>query len=64
MLNLLKNISPTETILIVAIFVILFGGKAATKLGRLGGESLREIKKIKNSFTDAVDDDESQKDKK
>ena len=64
MLNLFKNISTTELILIVIIFTVLFGGKAAMKLGKLGGETLREIKKIKKSVDGAIDDDEPQKNKK
>ena len=64
MFNFLKNISPTEIIIIGLIVVVLFGGKFATKLGKLGGESFKEIKNIKKNFNEAVDDDEPHKDKK
>ena len=63
MFSFLKNIGPTEAILIVLIFVVLFGGKFAIKLGRLGGESFREIKKIKKGLTGITDEkSESRKD--
>jgi len=59
MLGFLKNIGPTEWIVITLIVVILFGAKIATKLGRASGETLREIKKAKKSFIDAVVDSDS-----
>jgi len=63
MFSFLKNIGPTEAILIVLILVVLFGGKFAIKLGRLGGESFREIKKIKEGLTGTTDEkSESRKD--
>lgn len=61
MLNILQNISSTELILIFLIFTILFGGKTAIKLGRLFGETFREIKKVKKSFVDTTDDDKTHK---
>lgn len=57
MLNFIKNIGPTEWIVIALIIVILFGAKIATRLGKASGETLREIKKVKKTFTDAVEDD-------
>jgi len=62
MFSFLKNISPTEAILIVLILVVLFGGKFAIRLGRLGGESFREIKKIKEGLTGTTEKSESRKD--
>ncbi len=64
MLNFMKNISSTELIVIALILLVLFGSKAAIKLGRTGGESFKEIKKIKKSFTEAIEDDEPRKNKK
>lgn len=58
MFNFIKNIGPTELILIALVVVILFGGKIATRLGKASGETLREIKKVKKSFTDAVGGDD------
>lgn len=56
MLNFIKNISPTELVLILIILVVLFGGKVISKLGRTGGETVKEIKKVKKAFTDTVQD--------
>ena len=64
MLNFMKNISSTELIIIALIFIVLFGSKAVTKLGRTGGETFKEMKKIKKSFTEAIEDDEPRKNKK
>lgn len=61
MLDFLKNISPTEWIIIAVIFVALFGTRFVTGLGRTSGETLKEIKKIKKSFTEAISDDDSDK---
>lgn len=58
MFNFIKNIGPTELIIIGLIVVIFFGGKIATRLGKASGETFREIKKVKESFTDAVGEDE------
>ncbi|KKS98819.1 MAG: Sec-independent protein translocase protein TatA [Candidatus Woesebacteria bacterium GW2011_GWB1_43_14] len=54
MLNFVKNIGPTELIVLLAIVVILFGRKIAVGLGRSTGQSLKEIKKIKNELTGAA----------
>lgn len=57
MFDFVKNISTTELIILVLILVILFGAKAAVGLGRTSGETVKEIKKIKNEFTNALGDD-------
>jgi TatA/E family protein of Tat protein translocase len=57
MLNFIKNIGPTELIIIAIILVILFGSKVVAKLGRTSGETFREIKNIKKEFTEAIQDD-------
>lgn len=64
MINFIKNISPTELIILAAILLVLFGAKAFTSLGKTAGESLKEVKNIKRSFNDAVEDKEPEKDKK
>jgi Sec-independent protein translocase protein TatA len=64
MLGFLKNISPTEIVIVVFIFVVLFGGKAATKLGKLGGETFREMKNIKKSVSEVGEAVDSSKPKK
>lgn len=59
MFDFIKNISPTEIIIIVLILVVLFGGKAiAGRLARTSGETVKEIKKIKKEFTNALEDEE------
>ncbi len=58
MFGFLKNIGPTELIIVALIVVIFFGAKIAAKLGKAGGETFREIKNVKKSFTEAVGDDE------
>lgn len=60
-LNFIKNIGPTEWVVIAVIFVIIFGGKIAAKLGRTSGETLREIKNIKKSFNEAISEDDKDK---
>lgn len=62
MFNFIKNIGPTEWIIIALIVVIFFGGKIATRLGKASGETFREIKKVKKTFTEAVSDDEKKPD--
>jgi len=63
MFDFLKNISPTEITILAAILIVLFGSKVFISLGKTGGETLKEIKKIKKSFTEAIEDDESNKNK-
>lgn len=60
MINFIKNISPVEWLVILLILVILFGRKVLTSLGKAGGETVKELKNVKRSFTDAVEgkDDE------
>lgn len=63
MLDFIKNISPTELIIIGLIITILFGSKVLVALGKTTGETLREVKGIKTSFTEAIED-EPQRSKK
>ncbi|MEK7497869.1 MAG: twin-arginine translocase TatA/TatE family subunit, partial [Patescibacteria group bacterium] len=51
MLNFFKNIGPTEIVVLVIIVLIFFGSKIAVKFGKASGETVREIKKIKDEFT-------------
>ena len=62
MFNFIKNLSPIEIGIIVLILVVLFGAKAITGLARTGGKSFIEIKKVKQTFTEAIDDDKPSKD--
>lgn len=54
MLNFIKNIGPTEWILIAVILIILFGARFVTRLGKTGGETVKEIKNIKKEIVDDV----------
>ncbi len=58
MLDFIKNISPIEFAVIALILIVIFGRKAVTNLGRTGGETLREIKKITRNFTEAFEGDD------
>ena len=59
MFDFIKNISPTEIVIVVLILAVLFGGKAiASRLARTSGETVKELKKIKKEFTDAIEDDD------
>lgn len=52
----LNNIGSTELIIILAIVFFIFGRKVLISLGKTGGETVKEFKKIKKSLTDASDD--------
>ncbi len=60
-LNFIKNIGPVEWIAIIVIIFLLFGGKILTMLGKRSGETFKEVKKVKDSFTDAVEGKEEPK---
>jgi len=57
MFNFIKNIGSTEIILIAIILIVIFGPRLIKALGRTGGETLKEVKKIKKEFTQVVDGD-------
>lgn len=61
MLNFFKNLSPTEIAIIALIIIVFFGAKVVIGLGRAGGATLREMKKIKRNFTEAVEDESGKK---
>lgn len=54
MFQFLKNIGPMEWALIAFILIVLFGSKIVKALGRTSGETLRELKNIKNSFNEGI----------
>lgn len=62
MFNFLKNISPIELGAIVLILVVIFGAKMVTNLGKAGGETFKEIKRVKKTFNEAVEDDNDKMD--
>jgi TatA/E family protein of Tat protein translocase len=61
MLSFLDNIGPTEWVVIALIVVVFFGAGIARRLGRAGGETLREIKKVKKNITDSIEDGDKPK---
>ena len=63
MLNFIKNLSPVEVVVIALILIVFFGAKVVTIMGRVSGETLKEVKNIKKNFTEAVEGD-SQDEKK
>jgi TatA/E family protein of Tat protein translocase len=64
MLNFIKNIGPVEWLVIALVILILFGKKFLIGIGKASGETVRELKHVKKSFTDAVEGkDESGKGK-
>ena len=64
MFNFIKNLSPTELIILASILIVLFGRKAFIKLGKTGGETFKEIKKVKKNLTEVFENDEPKKNKK
>lgn len=64
MFNFLKNLSPIEIGVIVLVLVVLFGAKTITSLARTSGKSFKEIKKVRKTFTEAVEDGDSEPSKK
>ena len=64
MLDFIKNISPQELVILALVVFVLFGSKAVIGLGKAGGETVKEIKKIKKTFMEAIEDDEPQQNKK
>lgn len=61
MFEFLKNISPIELGAIGLILIAIFGAKIVTNLAKTGGETFKEIKNIKKTFTEAVSDDSTPK---
>lgn len=59
MFDFIKNIGPTEIIVIAIILVLIFGAKMITGLARTSGQTVKEIKKIKKEFTNAINEDDS-----
>ncbi len=51
MLDFLKNIGPTEILVLALIVLLFFGSKIAIRLGRASGETLKEVKKIRTELT-------------
>ena len=61
MFDMIKNIGPTELIIIVLILIVFFGGRAIVGLARTSGETVKEIKKAKKEFTTALENNDDKK---
>ncbi len=49
------SIGPWQVIIILAVFVLLFGAKKLPQIGKGMGEALRNFKKSVNEVDDATD---------
>lgn len=58
MLNFINNIGPSEIIILLIVVFVLFGAKAMTRFARTSGETVKEMKKVKQTFTQALEDEE------
>lgn len=58
MFDFIKNISPIELGAIALILIVIFGAKTVINMARTGGETFKEIKGIKKTFTEAIKDDD------
>ncbi len=56
MLDFVRNIGPTELIVLALILMLLFGRKVLVGIARSAGETLKDIKKIKTVFTEVIED--------
>ncbi len=57
MFDFIKNLSPIEIGVIGLILVVLFGAGLVSRLARTSGETFKEVKKIKKTFNEALEDD-------
>ena len=55
MFSFIKNITPIELGVIALIVIILFGSKIVIGMARAGGDTVKQIKKIKENITQAVE---------
>jgi sec-independent protein translocase protein TatA len=51
-----RTLGPTEIIIIIIVFVLLFGGKKIADIGKGLGEGIRNFKNSVRSEDDAKDD--------
>lgn len=56
MFDFIKNISPVELGAIALILIVIFGAKVVINMARTGGQTFKEIKNIKKTFTEAMED--------
>ncbi len=56
-MEIFKNISSTELIIILLLLVIVFGSKTISDLVKRGGKTYKEVKKIKKEILEVAKDD-------
>ena len=61
MFDFIKNISPTELIIVVLILIVFFGGRVIAGLARTSGQTVKELKNIKKEFTKAIEIEDDNK---
>lgn len=54
MLNFIRNLGPSELIVIGLILVLFFGAKKMSGLGKTAGETTREIKKASKELKSTI----------
>ena len=59
MFELFKNVGSTELLVVLLILVIIFGASTISDMAKKGGETLKEVKKIKKDLLEATKDDPS-----
>ncbi|HEX9600391.1 MAG TPA: twin-arginine translocase TatA/TatE family subunit [Mariniflexile sp.] len=57
MFEFIRNISPIELGAVLLILIALFGAKIVVNMAKTGGQTFKEMKNIKKTFTEAVEDD-------
>ena len=60
MFEILKNINSTELIIIILLLVIVFGTATVSNMAKKGGETYKEVKKIKKEIIEVTKDDHAQ----
>lgn len=56
MFDFLRNLGPTELIVLGVILVVFFGSKKIVELGKTAGETAKELKKAKKELVQTVDE--------
>lgn len=61
MFNFIKNIGPTEVVILLALLTLFFGRRIAIAIGKTTGQTVKEIKGIKKELMSNVEGLESKK---
>lgn len=63
-MNFIKNLGPTELIVIGIVLLLIFGKKRMSDVAKGLGESGRELKNVKKEFDEAIKGTDISTDKK